>query len=102
MSRIIDATLADFRNIVKQELQTALGRPVQREWLSLAEVAEEMGVTKKTAAAYIRRDGLPAHRAGRSIRIRRSDLEAWLLSRAERSGGHAERHGATLRKLREG
>lgn len=46
--------------------------------LTVAEVAEELRVSTMTVYRLIQRDELPALRIGRSYRIERQDLEAYL------------------------
>jgi excisionase family DNA binding protein len=49
------------------------------EWLTPAEIAEEMGLNPATVRQWITKRELPAMRVGmRKLRIRRSDLEALL------------------------
>lgn len=49
-------------------------------WLSQQQVADELGTTTRTVRAYIARGHLPAYRinGSRTVRIKRSDLEALL------------------------
>lgn len=49
------------------------------EFLDLAE-AERLGVPRRTLRGAIRAGKLTATRIGRSYRVRRSDLDAWLAS----------------------
>ncbi|MGY1736858.1 helix-turn-helix domain-containing protein [Geodermatophilus sp. SYSU D00684] len=55
------------------------------EWLSLEQIAEELGLPLHTL--YQQRTkgtGVPGYRIGRHVRVRRSDLEAWLEQRRDR------------------
>ena len=45
------------------------------ETLSLHQAADELGVHYMTAYRYVRLGVLPAHREGRSWRVRRADLD---------------------------
>ena len=57
--------------------------------LDLAAVARALGVSRETARHYVRREGLPVVRVTpRTLRVRASDLDAWLTSRTA-SGGDA-------------
>ncbi len=51
--------------------------------LSVSKVAVELGVCERSVRRWIASEELPVHRFGRSIRIARSDLEAF--KRARRS-----------------
>ena len=50
--------------------------------LTVAEVAERLRVSTMTVYRLIQRDELPALRIGRSYRIDRSDLDAYLAAQA--------------------
>ena len=50
--------------------------------LTVAEVADELRVSTMTVYRLIQRDELPALRIGRSYRIDKSDLDAYLSNRA--------------------
>lgn len=61
-------------------------RPTSRDWLSLTEAAEELGVTDRTLRRKIASGDLPAYRMGpRLVRVKRADLEA-LLTRIPAGG----------------
>lgn len=54
------------------------------EWLSLEEIAEEINIPLRTL--YARRSngtGPRGYRIGKHVRVRRSDLAAWLESQAD-------------------
>ena len=46
--------------------------------MDMREVAQRLGVTKKTAYKLTWTDGLPAVRVGGQWRVDEQDLEAWL------------------------
>lgn len=48
------------------------------EYLTVAEVAALLRVSKPTVLAAVRKQGLPAVRLGRVFRFARVDVEAWL------------------------
>lgn len=50
------------------------------EWLTLAEVAQYLRLSKRTVSRMIKGGRLPAKRVGRAIRIARSQLTAMLAS----------------------
>jgi excisionase family DNA binding protein len=48
------------------------------EFLTVAEVAEILKLNQQTVRNWIDQGSLPAHRVGRRVRIRRSDLDRML------------------------
>jgi excisionase family DNA binding protein len=50
------------------------------QWLSTAAAAKHLGVTPRTLYRFIDEDGLPAYRFGRVIRLKRSDVDAYIES----------------------
>ncbi len=56
--------------------------PALPEWLTIEQAAEWLQVSTKTIRRYIESGSIPAvNLGGRAIRIRRLDLDAWLLTR---------------------
>lgn len=54
------------------------------EFLTLAEIAEELKIPLATVHQWRYRGlGPIGHRVGRHIRVRRSDLEAWIAERRD-------------------
>jgi excisionase family DNA binding protein len=51
---------------------------VEDEWLTVDEVAEMLGLHVKTVRGYAREGRLPAVRIGKSYRIARADLDAFV------------------------
>lgn len=47
-------------------------------WLSTAQAARHLGVTPRTLYRFIDEDGLPAYRFGRVIRLKASDVDAYI------------------------
>ena len=67
----------------KQVDAVASGRPTPLaadEWLTLAEVAQYLRVSKRTVSRMIKGGRLPAKRVGRAVRIARSQLITMLAS----------------------
>jgi excisionase family DNA binding protein len=64
------------------------------EYLGAEEAADIAGVTPDTVRAWVRRGDLPRHRAGRLVRIRRDELEAFL---GRRSNGNDSGDDMTAR-----
>ncbi len=50
----------------------------EKEFFSVREVAEKLGVVKDTIYRLIRRGELPYHRVGRAVRVRWADVEDYL------------------------
>lgn len=49
-------------------------------WLSLAEIAEYLGVKRDTLHKWIERKGMPAHKLGRLWKFKQSEVDAWVRS----------------------
>ena len=60
------------------------------EILTLAEVAEYLKISMKTAYGMARSDDFPAFKAGKHWRVPRAELGAWVARRSQRSRGQAE------------
>lgn len=50
----------------------------QREYLSVAEIAQEFGIHEMTFYRMIRDKKIPAFKIGSQWRVKRSDLNIWL------------------------
>jgi excisionase family DNA binding protein len=50
------------------------------EWVSTKRAAAYLGITPRTLYSMIDKGGLPAYRFGRVIRLKQSDLEAFVES----------------------
>lgn len=76
----------------REELEELLDRAIRRgrelgtgpEWLTADQVADRLGVKRETVVTYARRDGLPHTYAGRSLMVRRDQLDRWLEERGTR------------------
>ena len=55
-------------------------------WVSVAEIATYLGVSKDTIYTWIAAKGIPAHRVGRLWKFRREEVDAWV-----KSGGASDR-----------
>lgn len=53
------------------------GRPAV-EWLSTAEAAAQLGITPRTLYRFIDEGQLPAYRFGRVIRLKASEVDAFI------------------------
>ena len=49
-------------------------------WISVAEVAEHLGVARDTVYRWIDTKGMPAHRVGRFWKFQLSEIDAWVKS----------------------
>lgn len=54
---------------------------MEKEFLTVKEIAEMLGVTVDTIQGYIRRKELPAYRVGNYYRIKREDFTKFLEKR---------------------
>jgi len=52
--------------------------PIDKQWLSVAEVASYMGVSAHVVTSMLRSGELAAVKFGREWRVARTDLEAYL------------------------
>lgn len=48
------------------------------DWLSTADAAESLGITTRTLYRFINQGDLPAYRFGRVIRVKRTDVDAFI------------------------
>ncbi|MBI2481062.1 MAG: helix-turn-helix domain-containing protein [Planctomycetia bacterium] len=49
-------------------------------WLSVAEIAEYVGVKRYTVYKWIGRKQMPAHKVGRLWKFRKEEIDAWVRS----------------------
>jgi excisionase family DNA binding protein len=49
-----------------------------KEWLSVADLCELLGIGRTLAYQLIAERTIPAVRVGRAIRVRKADVEEWL------------------------
>ena len=47
-------------------------------WVSLEQVAEHLGVSKDTVHRWLRKRGLPAHKAGHLWKFKVSEVDQWV------------------------
>lgn len=60
------------------------GAAVDDRWLSVAEIADYLGVSKDTVYAWILAKSLPGHKVGRFWKFKKEEIDQWV-----RSGGVA-------------
>ena len=58
---------------------------MDKEWLTIAELQEWLSLGR-TKAYEIASTEIPAYRVGRTVRLRRRDVEAWLEERRTQPG----------------
>lgn len=75
------AALADHRADA-----ASLQRPSD-EWLTLAELAAWLKVGRTSVYRLIASGAVPSYRVGRSVRVRRADVERWLEETRQDLGG---------------
>ena len=49
-------------------------------WLSLEELATYLRIKEATVYKWIKRKGMPAHKAGRLWRFRKDEIDDWMFS----------------------
>ena len=49
-------------------------------WVSVEEIAANLGVTKDSVYRWLHRKGLPAHKVGRLWKFKLSPIDAWIES----------------------
>src|ERR1700722_7844841 len=69
--------------------------PEQDPWLTVPQVSEELKLHPATVRAWVKSGRLAAVRAGRTWRVRRSAVEAALMSDASSGYAHQEREPAS-------
>ncbi|MGH8874590.1 MAG: helix-turn-helix domain-containing protein [Acidimicrobiia bacterium] len=52
--------------------------PIPKDWLSVAEIAEYMGVSPFVVTGVLRSGELPGVKFGREWRVARGDFERWI------------------------
>jgi excisionase family DNA binding protein len=76
--------------------------PSDPEILTRDEAAKLMGMHPDVLVRYVRREQLPAFKVGPEWRFRRSELVAWLETRAVAPGAHTSKRGKQLRLAKGG
>ena len=47
-------------------------------WLSVAEIAEHLGVKKDTVYKWVARKRMPAHKVGRLLKFQIKEVDKWI------------------------
>ncbi len=61
-----------------------------KEWLTVADICEYMGVSTFVVTSQLRSGGLPAVKFGREWRVARTDFEDWINEQRERRDAVSE------------
>ena len=57
---------------------------IQNEnWISLAEAASYIGVSKDTIRNWIKNSHMPAHKVGRLWKFKKSEIDMWISAKGE-------------------
>jgi excisionase family DNA binding protein len=64
---------------------------LDKDWLSVADICEYMGVSTFVVTRVLRSGELPAVKMGREWRVARRDFEDWLNAQRFRSAGRPDR-----------
>jgi excisionase family DNA binding protein len=60
-------------------------------WLSVAEIAEHLGIRKDTVYKWLTEKRIPAHKVGRLWKFRASEIDRWV--EEGKAGGRQEKNG---------
>lgn len=80
---IVVVKQTELVELIHDAVQTALDHDQNADagFLGTSEVADMIGISKRSVAHYVRRYGLPARKIGRFWRFRREEVLAWLDAR---------------------
>jgi len=53
---------------------------MDERWLSVDDVTEYLGIKRFTVYKWVKRLGLPAHKIGRLLKFRKSEIDEWVKS----------------------
>ena len=82
--------LVGARSSPSAATEAPMSRSVVGEILTLAEVAEYLKISKKTAYKMARAGDLPAFKAGKHWRVPQAELGAWIARRSLGDGRQAK------------
>lgn len=77
---LFDGIRTELRHTVREELERLQKSP-KKELLSILEVAEEFGMTESYWRKQIFHKNIPVVKMGKSVRLRRSDVEKFIEER---------------------
>lgn len=67
-------------------LRLERGMATEERWVDVDEVAEHIGVRRESIYRWIDKKGFPAHRAGRLLRFKLSEVDEWVRGIGTRAG----------------
>lgn len=67
----------------------ALSATSNESWVGVVQVAGHLQVAKESVYRWIESKGFPAHRVGRLLRFKLSEVDAWVLSNSGRKSAHS-------------
>jgi excisionase family DNA binding protein len=77
-SQLTDADWKQWREDIEAARQAEGDEPAERQWLSVDEAADVVGLSSKTIRRAIDRKELKASKVRNRVRINLDDVEAWL------------------------
>ena len=54
-----------------------------KNWISIAETADYIGVSKDTIRNWIKNSQMPAHKVGRLWMFKKSEIDTWISAKGE-------------------
>jgi len=72
----------------------------EERWVGVEEVATHLGVAKDSVYRWVEAKGLPAHRVGRLLRFKLSEVDGWV--REQGNGSDSEVSSASSRRAPSG
>lgn len=51
---------------------------MEDRWLSVAEIAQYLGISKDTVYTWISRKNMPAHKIGRLWKFKKDEVDTWV------------------------
>jgi len=73
---------------------------VDERWVGVDEVATHLHVAKDSVYRWVESRGLPAHRVGRLLRFKLSDVDAWVQAGGGQEGSRTELPRSQARRSR--
>ena len=74
----------------------------ETRWISVAEVADHLGVGRDTVYRWIESRGMPAHRVGRFWKFQLSEVDEWVKSGEADVSNGAGPEGGTGNDIKKG
>ena len=67
---------------------------IEERWVDVEKVAKHLGVRRESVYRWIDKKGFPAHRAGRLLRFKLSEVDEWVrkgTQQAEKAAGGSKK-----------